>query len=151
MSLVLSRRSALRLGCAALLSAWLPKVRQFRRLPLRPGPDGAELTLPPDMLNALAPGGCGQWAVCRHFHASVLVLFPAIDMAGIHRLAEGLFPTPDGETHDLLVALLLAEVREVEAGAMVLAPDLKAHAGLSDRVELIPFPDHLLLRAPGHA
>jgi DNA-binding transcriptional regulator/RsmH inhibitor MraZ len=104
----------------------------------------------PDRLSALAPGGCDQWAVCRHFHAPALVLFPAIDMEGIHRLVDRLF-VPPPETHDLLVALLLAEAREVEVtGAVVLAPDLLAHAGLSDRVDLIPYADHLLLRAPGH-
>lgn len=150
MSLVLSRRSALRLGGAALLSACLPMARPHHRLPLRPGPNGAELTVPLDMLEALAPGGCEQWAVCRHFHVPALVLFPAIDMAGIHRLVDGLF-VPDPEIHELLIALLLAEAREVEAGTIVLAPDLMAHAGLSDRVELVPFPDHLLLRAPGRA
>lgn len=150
MSLVLSRRSALRLGGAALLSAWLPMARPPNWLPLRPGPDGAGLTLPPNMLEALAPGGCDQWAVCRHFHVPALVLFPAIDMAGIHRLVDGLF-SPDPEIHELLVTLLLAEAREMEAGSVVLAPDLMAHAGLSDRVELVPFPDHLLLRTPGRA
>lgn len=154
MTLALSRRSALRLGGAALLAALVPVPLDLggypRRLPLRPGADGAELTIPPDVLDTLAPHGRGQWAVFCHFTAPVLVLFPAIDMAGVHRLVDGLF-APDGDIHDLLVALMLAEAREVEAGAVVLAPDLMAHAGLSDRVELVPFPDHLLLRAPGRA
>lgn len=150
MSLVLSRRLALRLGGAALLSAWLPPISPPPWLPLRSGPDGAELTIPPDMLSALAPGGCDQWALCRHFQAPALVLFPAFDMECIHRLVDRLF-VPPPETHALLMALLLAEAREVEVASVVLAPDLSAHAGLSDRVDLVPFADHLVLRAPGRA
>ena len=160
MTLALSRRSVLRLGGAALLSALVPipldLERRPRRLPLHPGADGAELTIPPDVLNALAPHGCGQWAVFRHFTAPTLVLFPALDMKTVESLVEALFGLTDRITAGLLASLVLADAREVmhgnrPFGIATLDHDLVAHADLSDVVELIQFPGHGLLRAPSAA
>lgn len=160
MTLALSRRSALRLGGAALLSALVPVPldlgRRPRRLPLYPRDDGVELTIPPDVLNALAPQGCGQWAVFRHFSEPALILFPAQDMETVESLVEALFGATDRITAGLLTSLVLADAREVMRGdrpfgIATLDDNLVAHADLSEVVELTQFPSHGLLRAPSAA
>lgn len=165
----ITRRTALRWGGAALLSALLPPsgamggnaagqpvtdgaVRSYR-LPLIPVPDGVEMTVPPDFLAALAPEGRAQWAAFRAFDQPVLVLFPALDIGTVESLVGSLFGLTDKVAGELLTALVLADAREVMRedapfGVATLDDDLVAHAGLSDVVELVQFPGHGLLMAP---
>ncbi len=165
----INRRTALKWGGAALLSALLlpnrarsddgtgqaamdGAVRSYR-LPLTPVPDGVEMAVPPDFMTALAPDGCAQWAAFRAFDRPALILFPAQDMETVESLVEALFGATDSITGELLSSLVLADAREVMRGdrpfgIATLDHDLVAHAGLSDVVELVQFPGHGLLLAP---
>ena len=161
---LIKRRTALKWGGAALLSALLSPqmamgggsteqtmigaVRSYR-LPMTLVPDGGEVAVPQDFLTALAPDGCAQWAAFRSFDRPALVLFPALDIETVESLVE----SPDSITGEELVSLVLADAREVMRGdrpfgVATLDHDLIAHADLSDVVDLVQFPGYGLLLAP---
>ena len=102
-----------------------------------------------EILAALAPDGCAQWAAFRSFDRPALVLFPALDIETVESLVE----SPDSITGEELVSLVLADAREVMRGdrpfgVATLDHDLIAHADLSDVVDLVQFPGYGLLLAP---